>query len=614
MSVDEKCVSDRKSRIMIDDTVNNDSSSVSANTSNNEESLDSCSNERCVVGNSLKQTSVSASSLMGSDDDSGSKALQVNNTFPVGNIDNKNSVKRQFELTANENKPVFSISFRNQEIARKYKSAIKKFLKELIANHDPDTEEEIDTSDLELDVWEEESEEDSQDADVVDDSSLFKVDTRPTVKDDLDVPAYNQKFSEVLQKPKEGSSEANKNEGPSRTSCFNCMGSHSLRDCPLPRDQSAIMRNRRQFSSTRHTSRASRYHLDDEQKFAGFIPGQLSTKLSKALGLAKHHLPRHIYRMRLLGYPPGWMEDAKIAHSGLTLYDSQGKEVADPDAEEGEIFAEGSRDKYDIRKIISYPGFNVPCSPGTIDDFENQQCPPMTCEQSRERMLSMLSQSSVRAYKKRRLVENNAASSRPQDEDLTQADMEVEQVSDPGVNLLPADDNCRFIPPLPKDTPPRPPPPPSTESDSEGGETRSQGLGSPLSTGQSVMSSPRAQSPSLSDLETRKQLLLAELEDGGSSSDTQKGLPAVTPGPSTPNLGKVKSVSFGTPILQSASPYSRLPTAEQFSRDICDVINFENLPDSTGKYEKMNDLIRKVRTVVTRIQQEDDDDCDGGGK
>jgi zinc finger CCHC domain-containing protein 8 len=127
------------------------------------------------------------------------------------------------------------------------------------------------------------------------------------------------------------------------------------------------------------------------------------------------------------------------------------------------------------------------------------------------------------------------------------------------------------------------------------------------------MSSPRAQSPSLSDLETRKQLLLAELEDGGSSSDaTQKAAPLSTPGPSISTLGKVKSVDLGTPILQSASPYSHLPNPEKFSRDICDVINFENLPDSTGKYEKMSDLIRKVRTVVTRIQQEDDDDCDGG--
>ena len=128
--------------------------------------------------------------------------------------------------------------------------------------------------------------------------------------------------------------------------------------------------------------------------------------------------------------------------------------------------------------------------------------------------------------------------------------------------------------------------------------------------GQSAMSSPRAQSPSLSDLETRKQLLLAELEDGGSSSDTTPRTPLPKPGSSM--LGKVKSVDLGTPVVQSASPYSRLPNPEKFSRDVCDIINFENLPDSTGKYEKMNDLLRKVRTEVARIQQDDDDECDGG--
>lgn len=42
-------------------------------------------------------------------------------------------------------------------------------------------------------------------------------------------------------------------------------------------------------------------------------------------------------------------------------------EVAEPGAEEGEIIAEGSRDKYDIKKIVSYPGFNVPCSPDAVD-------------------------------------------------------------------------------------------------------------------------------------------------------------------------------------------------------------------------------------------------------
>jgi hypothetical protein len=44
---------------------------------------------------------------------------------------------------------------------------------------------------LELDVWEENSE-DSQGHDVIDSSDLFKIDTHPAIKDDLDVPTYNQ--------------------------------------------------------------------------------------------------------------------------------------------------------------------------------------------------------------------------------------------------------------------------------------------------------------------------------------------------------------------------------------------------------------------------------------
>lgn len=42
-------------------------------------------------------------------------------------------------------------------------------------------------------------------------------------------------------------------------------------------------------------------------------------------------------------------------------------EVAEPNVEEGEIIAEGSRDEYDVTKIISYPGFNVPCSEDIAD-------------------------------------------------------------------------------------------------------------------------------------------------------------------------------------------------------------------------------------------------------
>lgn len=42
-------------------------------------------------------------------------------------------------------------------------------------------------------------------------------------------------------------------------------------------------------------------------------------------------------------------------------------EVNDPDTEVGEVVEEGSKDKYDIRKIVHYPGFNVPPPPGFYD-------------------------------------------------------------------------------------------------------------------------------------------------------------------------------------------------------------------------------------------------------
>lgn len=65
----------------------------------------------------------------------------------------------------------------------------------------------------------------------------------------------------------------------------------------------------------------------------------------------------------------------------------------------------------------------------------------------------------------------------------------------------------------------------------------------------------------------------------------------------------VKSVHLGTPILPSTSPYNKLPSSEKFSKDICDVINFENLPDTTGKYEQMTGVLQKVRNTMARLHQ-----------
>lgn len=70
--------------------------------------------------------------------------------------------------------------------------------------------------------------------------------------------------------------------------------------------------------------------------------------------------------MRTLGYPPGWLEEARLQHSGISLFNSEGVAENDPDDKLEQTF-QGDRDQYDIKKIYDFPGFNVPPPPGTRD-------------------------------------------------------------------------------------------------------------------------------------------------------------------------------------------------------------------------------------------------------
>lgn len=71
----------------------------------------------------------------------------------------------------------------------------------------------------------------------------------------------------------------------------------------------------------------------------------------------------------------------------------------------------------------------------------------------------------------------------------------------------------------------------------------------------------------------------------------------------TKTAGTVKTTLYGTPVLNTASSYNKLPSDDKFAKDICDVINFENLPNSTGKYKKICTLLKKVKSEVDRIQE-----------
>lgn len=78
---------------------------------------------------------------------------------------------------------------------------------------------------------------------------------------------------------------------------------------------------------------------------------------------------------------------------------------------------------------------------------------------------------------------------------------------------------------------------------------------------------------------------------------------------STP-IGATKEIVNGTPLLSSTSPYTQLPDGPKWSVGVSDVIDFENLPDATGKYEKLSGLIKRIRSVVGEINAANDAECD----
>jgi hypothetical protein len=58
---------------------------------------------------------------------------------------------------------------------------------------------------------------------------------------------------------------------------------------------------------------------------------------------------------------------------------------------------------------------------------------------------------------------------------------------------------------------------------------------------------------------------------------------------------KVVSVDNGTPIVTLYSPYANLPAQPKWATNTTDHIMYENLPESTGKYENIRGILQKVR-------------------
>ena len=87
------------------------------------------------------------------------------------------------------------------------------------------------------------------------------------------------------------------------------------------------------------------------------------------------------------------------------------------------------------------------------------------------------------------------------------------------------------------------------------------------------------------------------------SSEAKSGnADPVEPNGSTPCAGsplrgecQVVNVDSGTPIVTLYSPFENLPDQSKWTTNTTDHIFFENLPESTGKYENIRGILQKVR-------------------
>ncbi|XP_069789333.1 zinc finger CCHC domain-containing protein 8 [Narcine bancroftii] len=209
----------------------------------------------------------------------------------------------------------------------------------------------------------------------------------PQLTNGWEIPKYQQVFAQVVSL--DGQEVELKAKRP-KSCCFNCGSTeHQLKDCPKPRDLARISEKRKEFmtmaSDSPNSSSQQRYHME---RFEKFKPGVISEELKEALGMTVEDLPPFIYRMRQLGYPPGWLLETEQENSGLALYD--GKDSSDSEMEHDKQHPKASFPSYDTSKLIDYAGFNAVIPKGIQDEWRLYGSIPMQSHHLKEHFAHQL--------------------------------------------------------------------------------------------------------------------------------------------------------------------------------------------------------------------------------
>ncbi|XP_078237929.1 zinc finger CCHC domain-containing protein 8 isoform X2 [Pogona vitticeps] len=286
----------------------------------------------------------------------------------------------------------------------------------------------------------------------------------PQLTDGWEIPKYQQVFTQILSL--DGQEIQVKTKRP-KAHCFNCGSEdHQMKDCSQPRNAARISEKRKQFldacGEAGNPNFQQRYHADEiEERFGRFRPGIISEELQDALGVTENTLPPFIYRMRQLGYPPGWLKEAEMEKSGLTLYDGKASPGNEPNEEE---YCQQNRHvTYDISKLINYPGFNISTPSGVTDEWRLFGSVPLQPSQQKEIFAHYLSTYHSAKFSSKRQSSHQSSHHSKRHKgnsaDVPVADMEMDSDLDMSQSSS-GYDGFQFQPPLPPGSPQNMTPPP----------------------------------------------------------------------------------------------------------------------------------------------------------
>lgn len=273
---------------------------------------------------------------------------------------------------------------------------------------------------------------------------------------------------------------------------------------------------------------ASRYYDEEE---AEITPGKISQELKNALNIADNDVPIWIYRMRALGYPPGWLSKAIVDTSDIFDTDDVPK---DGSSKKRKLASEDNV-QYDHSKLIEYPGFNMPLPAGANDYHYYHNMPPMLPHQQLDYAKKTMS-----AFKPAPIPSKRYRTSSPNPDDSLDSN-NTSSVKDDGDKSSVSFEG--------QDTPASPDPEKTNDR-----EDNSDKL----------------------DKTSASELLAQELVDRSTSSIT----------------GEIKLVSKGSPMPK---PSMRVPLERFSEGVVGELLYHENLPNSTGQFDNIRGLLNTMR-------------------